>query len=193
MGPFLPRDLQRIREWQKRTSPAWATRYVSESAFRQALDLIRFSRVRAAVWGALIVAVVVALVASAIFSYRAAVRAEEAQRISEDALVKGFHRTIGIDTESNTPSREEREALWDLATLESPNVRHRLVDIWLESPDAYQHAETRDGMGLRAVGELDPAIRGKSGSELLPWPQLRFVLLKQLKQQLLVFEPRAFT
>lgn len=77
---------------------------------------------------------------------------------AQQALTRSFVRTIGT-SENWTPSRDEEEALWELAELESANepVRKAVLTNWLQTPDLVPRALAHDARGLHAAIGLHAA------------------------------------
>jgi hypothetical protein len=85
-----------------------------------------------------------------------ALRAREAANTAQNALTDSFFSTIGV-SDGNTPSRDEREALWELAQLDRANaaVRENLLKRWFGTAEAFTRGEARVGQGFRAATVLN--------------------------------------
>jgi hypothetical protein len=157
-GLLRATDLGRIRAWQQRTSPAWSRRYVSQKVWSSAAEFIKASRQRLRAVGCLGGLLVLLFLAATAFSIYSAIRARDAQAKVESTLVDKFWRTLGVDDDSIS-NYEERDSLWDLAELEIPAVRKRLIERWFQSEASFVRGNRREGLAFRAAGELDPEIR----------------------------------
>ena len=82
--------------------------------------------------------------------------ADNATRNAQDALTDSFFRTIGVSN-GNIPTRDEREALWELAQLDRANaaVRGKLLNRWFGTADAFIRGKARGGQGFRAATGLN--------------------------------------
>jgi hypothetical protein len=87
-------------------------------------------------------------------------RAREAQKSAEEALIRSFVRTIGVSNDHRAP-RGELEALWDLVELDPTNeaVRERVIEHWLESENALQAGIQRRGQAFHAAIGLNPRLQ----------------------------------
>lgn len=102
---------------------------------------------------------------------------------AQHALTDSFFRTIGVSRES-IPSRDEREALWELAQLDNGNaaVRSNLLSRWFGAKEAFARGDARNGQGFRAVTGLNMdyhRIAGKDAADL----GLRLVAILENPQQ----------
>jgi hypothetical protein len=158
-GLIAAADLARVRAWQKRISLEWSKRYVAEKTWEQVQEMIVASRRLLGIMVCTAVGIMVLLLVALIVSVEQTSKATAAQAASAEALVNSFRRTIGVIDGDELRSQHELEALWDLAELDSPEVRRRLLDKWFADRASFTYAARRNGLGLRAAGELDPAIR----------------------------------
>ena len=81
--------------------------------------------------------------------------AEKQAQAAELALTDSFFRTIGVSNEKSL-TRDEREALWELAQLDRANaaVREKLLNRWFETAEAFMRGEAR-AQGFRAATGLN--------------------------------------
>jgi hypothetical protein len=82
--------------------------------------------------------------------------ADERLQAAQLALTDSFFRTIGVSTRG-IPTRDEREALWELAQLDGANaaVREKLLNRWFETAEAFMRGQARVGQGFRAATGLN--------------------------------------
>ena len=120
------------------------------------------SKRNAFVLSAVAVLLALATTIAGFVAWRGKVEAVAATEASQDALLKSFVRTIGV---SGTRTPDEREALWELATLDpaNRNVRTKLVNQWLQSSDlgVVQRATAREGMASHAAIGLDTTLEAE--------------------------------
>jgi hypothetical protein len=116
-----------------------------EAAEAQAASKLRRREIVAA---AAAVAVLVLLVIAAIMWYNARETADIARRARTDSLF----RTIGVSS-GDIPTRDEREALWELAQLNRADaaVRGTLLNLWFGTADEFMRGAARGGQGFRAA------------------------------------------
>jgi hypothetical protein len=84
--------------------------------------------------------------------------AQAEAQAAQQALTDSFFRTIGVSSE-DIPTRDEREALWELAQLDRANaaVRGDLLNRWFRTADAFTRGNARDGQGFRSATGLNLA------------------------------------
>jgi hypothetical protein len=161
-------ELDRVALWQKDnlTSLEWAKRYVTVDQWTAVQAFLTKSvedvkRRHDQKRNTVLIILGILLLASGVsffFIVRAKIaaqKAEEGQRIAQTvqgAVSNGFFRTIGVSNQ-NIPTRDEREALWELAQLDSANtaVRDKLLQRWFETPEAFIKGEARGGQGFLAT------------------------------------------
>jgi hypothetical protein len=82
--------------------------------------------------------------------------AEEQALAAQNALTDSFFRTIGL-SDAKIPTRDEREALWELAQLDGTTaiVREKLLDRWFDRAESFTRGEARDGQGFWAATGLN--------------------------------------
>lgn len=179
-GGLIPAaDLSRVRAWQKRVSPAWSRRYAPEAIWNRIADFVKASRQRLRVLGCFGALVVILILATTAFSIYFAIRAREAKAKVESTLVESFWRTIGVEEDSSFSSDEERVSAWDLAELNSPAIRKRLVEKWFQSEAAFARGNRRQGLALRAAGDLEPALRAQIQRAAAPLAQALLARLQE--------------
>ena len=131
----------------------------AEQQQREAYEKERVARRRLAVVAVLLVLAV----AGAIYGWLQKIAAEEqahraeiAAQMAQHALTDSFFRTIGVSNEK-IPTRDEREALWELAQLDRANaaVRGNLLNRWFGTADAFMRGAARGGQGFRASTGLN--------------------------------------
>jgi len=124
----------------------------AEKQQREAYEKATVARQRLAV----VTVLLVFAVAGAIYGWLQAHRAEIAAQMAQHALTNSFFRTIGVP-EKGVLSRDEREALWELAQLDRANadVRRELLNWWFGTLDAFIRGEARGGQGFRAATGLN--------------------------------------
>jgi hypothetical protein len=83
--------------------------------------------------------------------------AQTAAQAARQALTNSFFRTIGVSKDASIPTRDEREALWELAQLDRVNaaVRENLLNRWFGTADAFMRGNVRDGQGFRSATGLN--------------------------------------
>ena len=129
----------------------------AEQQQREAYEKARVARRRLAVVGVLLVFAAAGAIYGLLQAHRAEVAAQMAQHALTDtqhALTEGFFRTIGVLNKILT--RDEREALWELAQLRAnEDVRKNLLNRWFGTLDAFMRGEARGGQGIRAATGLN--------------------------------------
>ena len=83
--------------------------------------------------------------------------ANERLQAAQHALTDSFFRTIGVSDQKKVLTRDDREALWELAQLDRANaaVRSNLLNQWFERLESFTRAQARGGQGLRAATGLN--------------------------------------
>ena len=76
---------------------------------------------------------------------------------TQEALTESFFQTIGVSRSGGIHTRDELEALWELAQLDPANeiVRSKLLNLWFGTPDAFMRGEAGGGQGFRAATGLN--------------------------------------
>jgi hypothetical protein len=164
-------ELDRVAPWQESyiTSLEWAKRYVTVDQWTQVQAFLAESvkdvkRRHDQKRNTLLIILGILLLASGVsffFFVRAKIAAQKAEAIQraartvQDAVSNGFFRTIGVSNQ-NIPTRDEREALWELAELDRDNaaVRSNLLNRWFGTAEAYMKGEARGGQGFLAATGL---------------------------------------
>ncbi|MEA3210730.1 MAG: hypothetical protein QOE70_3787 [Chthoniobacter sp.] len=187
VGLLPAQDLERIGRWRQRVSAEWACRYVTKEAWDEARSFIGESqahvaneeeerRRQARQRRTLVRAMAIILVVATAFSVWQMVRALRAKREAEkatiaaqEALTRSFVRTIGAST-SVIPAQppDERAASWELAELEPANasVRQKVIEHWVQNPDALDRALKYHSQGLHAAIGLSLAVRNRAAPRL---------------------------
>ena len=99
-------------------------------------------------------AALILLALSALMWRAAQISAETAQH----ALTDSFFRIIGVASQGiGIPTRDDREALWEVAQLDraSGAVRRNLLNLWFGTLDAFGRGEAGGGQGFRAATGLN--------------------------------------
>jgi hypothetical protein len=122
-------------------------------------------RIRRRMW--IITGAVVLMLAFGTLGVNLFYQQQEAQRatqVKQSAMTDSFFRTIGVSSE-NIPTRDEREALWELAQLDQANadVRRKVLNLWFEND--FMRGEAGGGQGFRAATGLNVEYHRLATSE----------------------------
>jgi energy-coupling factor transporter ATP-binding protein EcfA2 len=212
-GLVPAQDLERIGRWKERVSPEWARRYVSNEEWDEALRFVAESQLEAeheremermetarkreeeqrqkhaeqrklfvyAIASILLVATVFSA-SQMVAAWNARKRAVNATEEAQEALKRPFLRTIG-SSHGTVPTLDERESLWELASLTSTNVevRRKVIDEWFSKDEKLSvKALRRHAQGLRAAVGLDVEMRKHAASKVNTCAGL---LARQLEQE----------
>ena len=178
VGLLPAQDLERISRWEQRVSAEWARRYVTKEEWDEALGFVEESQSEAKRKGkeeqrrkrvkfAYLVGIIV-LAAMGFYFWQEMTHAHE-------ALFQPFLRTIGSSSDV-MPTVDERESLWDLATLRereslwdlvaraftNANVPGKVIDGWFKDDKSSVRALRRHAQGLHAAVGLDADVRKHS-------------------------------
>jgi hypothetical protein len=155
-------DLKSFQKWKAGKSDAWALRYVKEDEWkvteallsasekslwlaREAAKTLRLLAVASMIGGAL-----VALVAGG-WAVRQTMEANRAAEMATDRITLSLQRLVG-NSADNEISREESEALWDIAGIDSEHapVRQELLEHWFSGTLEFTRGSRPSGDGIGA-------------------------------------------